>query len=79
MDKEAIKEKLIYYNGFKNNLWTAFIVLTGGLATLYTNLNNGYKVRLFYIGFFTAIIVIFVMGICIKKISMYIDALNKGD
>jgi len=79
MDKEAIKEKLIYYNSFKNNLWTAFIVLTGGLATLYANLNNIYKVRLFCIGLLAAIIVIFVIGICMKKISMYINALNKGD
>ncbi|MFH0702066.1 MAG: hypothetical protein V2B14_00805 [bacterium] len=77
MNKEAIKEKLIYYNSFKTNLWAAFIVLSSGLASL--AVNNITKIWLYYIGVFSEIIIILTLSICIKKISMYINALNKGE
>jgi len=47
MNKESIKEKLIYYNSLKNNFWATFVILTGSLATLSINLDIFYKKVLF--------------------------------
>jgi hypothetical protein len=51
MKKEFCREKFNYYITVKNNLWTAFLVLTGGLAGLALNLDSLIKYLFLVTGF----------------------------
>ena len=77
MNEKYILEKIGYYNNFKNNLWTAFIVLTGGLSGLFLGLIDIYRKFLFYSGllFDTAIIIGII--VCLIKSRKYIKKLNE--
>jgi len=77
MNEKYILEKIGYYNNFKNNLWTAFIILTGGAAGLFLNLDTIYKKFLFVSGIISEIVVITGIIICIKKSRDYIKRLNE--
>ncbi len=75
MKIEAIKEKLVYYNGFKNNLWTALIANTAGMTYLFMDLENPAKQILFYWGIVAEVSIVIFIGICIKNIKRNIKEL----
>lgn len=50
MDKEAIKLRIKNHIEIRKSLWTVVIILTGGLITLFLNLDSIFKVVLFLIG-----------------------------
>lgn len=62
MTKEAIKLKIENHKDIRRNVWTAIIVLTGGLAMLVLNLDSMTKLVVFIMGiilnymFFKAIV-----------------------
>ncbi len=77
MNKVVAKEKLEYYKGFKNNLWTLFIVLSGGNAGLILNLDNLVKKFLLSFGVSLDVAVIIGIIVCIIKIRHYIYKLGE--
>ncbi len=77
MNKTVAKEKLEYYKGFKNNLWTLFIVLSGGNIGLSLNLNTLLKKIFVISGFIFDIAVITGIIVCIVKIRRYIYQLGE--
>lgn len=80
MKAEAIKEKLIYYNSFKTNVWVTLVALAGGLSGLLLNkLHNITEVVLFTLGCFWETVFIIALVISILKIRFYTNKLNEGE
>lgn len=77
MKKDAIKEKLIYYNSLKTNIWASLIVLSGGLSSLILNLDCSIKKMLFSLGIFFEIGLFLGLLACIFKIRHYTNKLNE--
>jgi hypothetical protein len=58
MKEDSLKQRISGYVEHKKTLWTAQIVLIGGLSTLILNLNNVPKIILFIIGVFAEYLVL---------------------
>ncbi|OGI00162.1 MAG: hypothetical protein A2Y25_00240 [Candidatus Melainabacteria bacterium GWF2_37_15] len=76
MNQIIAKEKLEYYKNFKNNLWTLFIVVSGGNAGLALNLDSTLRKIFLYTGIIIDLAVIAGIFICIMKIRHYIYKLG---
>ena len=50
MNEEKIKQQLLSYIDARRNFWAAFIVLTGGIASLILNIDSQIKVFMAIIG-----------------------------
>ncbi len=47
---KSAEEKIDNYKDIRRNLWNAFIVLTGGMATILIDLNHPIKIILLIVG-----------------------------
>lgn len=58
MDKIAVNRKIDNYIEIRKNLWTAFIALTAGIATLLLNVDSIIKTILIVLGSLGEVILI---------------------
>ncbi len=75
MAKENVIQEINNYIEIRKNLWTAFIILTGGLITLILNIHSFIELILLIIGSTAWIALIYTVGLINKEIKFYIKQL----
>jgi len=75
MAKENIIQEINNCIELRKNLWTAFIILTGGLISLILNVDNFIKLILIIIGSIVWIALIYSVSLINKEIKFYIKQL----
>jgi len=86
MDKELIYKKIDNLVEIRKTLWTAFIVLTGGIFGLILNIMSPFKfnieflIKLFiiFIGFYSEYVLISIISDNSKDINNLFNKLEKG-
>lgn len=86
MNYTLIKEKIENYKDIRRNIWTAILLLTGGLAGLLLamgdlvfNIAGTIKVSLFIIGVFLDALLMNYVADCSKEIIKLLSLIEKGE
>ena len=59
IDCEILKQKINNHMDIRKNLWTAFIILTGGIIGLALNIDSIIKIFLLFIGFLSELLLVY--------------------
>ena len=77
MNEKYLTEKIKFHTEIVKILWTVIIVLTGGLAAIFINMDNPQKIILFVMGLLIEVTFIILLIEANKDINYMIDKLEE--
>ena len=79
MTEEEKKERIRYYSDWIRSLWLGVLVLSGGLAGLWLNLDSLSKLFLFVVGMIADFLLVALIAFLHGKIEKLMSALGRED
>ena len=77
MNEKFLTEKIKFYTEIVKVLWAVIIVLTGGLSTIFINMDNPQKIILFVFGLCLECIFIILLIEANKEVNCMINKLEE--
>lgn len=79
MNKDEINAQLNNYINYRNNIWTALLVVSSGTMAVFLNLDNKIKILLVIVGILLNILLFALYKDANKNINFYIKELTKKE